>query len=79
MKKKYPEFTSVLQGAVKRAGYTMLSLADRTGIPYPTINRRLNDPGSWRSCELAAILRVAPFNESEKESLFKFLEGGVFR
>lgn len=79
MVKKYSEFTNIIQGAVKRAGLTMLSLAGQTGIPYPTLNRRLKDPGSWRGCELAAVIRVAPFNESEKQALFAIMEGGELR
>lgn len=40
------------------AGFNPLSLAIATGIPRTTLNRHLDDPGSFKMRELEAIARV---------------------
>ncbi len=72
--KKYPQITNALLGAIKRAGYTGMSITKKTGIPYPTFNRRLRDPGSWRICELKALFKWVELNESERKEVMKCLE-----
>lgn len=69
--KKYPKITTIILGAAARNGYNAKSLAERTGIPCPTFNRRLDNPGGWRVYELKAVCRVISFLKDEIEIIRK--------
>lgn len=74
---KTPTLTSTLKGAAARCGYSMRALAKATGIPYQTImQNRLPDPGSWRLCEIWAIVRVLEFTDDELMEVIGILRKG---
>lgn len=66
-----PEITKILIGAAARSGYSMRSLAKVVGIKYPTLNRRLADPGGWRLFEIKAICRHIDFMPDEAKVIRK--------
>ena len=74
---KAPLLTRIIKGAAARSGYSMRQLARETGIPYQTImQNRLSDPGSWRLCEIWAIVRVLEFTDDELMEVIGILRKG---
>lgn len=74
---KIPRITRIIKGAAARSEYSMRQLARETGIPYQTLmQNRLPDPGSWRLCEIWAIVRVLEFTDDELIELIGILRKG---
>ena len=78
--KKKPEITNIIKGAVARAGYSMRSLCNETGLSYSTVaHNRLNDPGGWTFREFGAITRLVHFNNEEMTQIFEAMKGNLRR
>ena len=69
--KRKPRISQLIKGAAARCNYSMLSLSIATGIPYATLNRRLENPGGWKLCELSAVFKKIVFLPEEAEEIRK--------
>lgn len=49
------EVGSAVDSAIKDAGRTKVSVSDETGIPYPTLNRKVAGKSEFSFTELLAI------------------------
>lgn len=74
MKKNTRIITKTLKGAIARAGYSGLSFAKLTGIPYQTLLYRYKHPATWRFCEWGSVERHLTLNDSEREIIRKELK-----
>lgn len=57
------EVGSAVESAIKDAGRTKVSVSDETGIPYPTLNRKVAGKSEFSFTELLAVsecLGVSP-------------------
>lgn len=72
---KYPKITNYIRGAVRRNEMTDTELAERTGIPYQTLQKRYRNPALWRFCEWGAVLRHVVFTEEELKAIGKEVKG----
>jgi hypothetical protein len=70
-KQNSPPLTATIKGAAERAGLSGLKLSAATGIPYQTLQYRYRNPGTWKFCEWAAVLRHIELNESEEKEIRK--------
>lgn len=57
------EVGSIVESAIKSAGRTKVSVSEETGIPYPTLNRKVAGKSEFSFTELLLIaecLQVSP-------------------
>lgn len=57
------EVGSIVESAIKAAGRTKVSISDESGIPYPTLNRKVAGKSEFSFTELlhiAECLGVSP-------------------
>ena len=65
------EITTTIKGAMERNKITGRLLSRRTGIRYGTIQYRWRNPGTWKLCEMSALLKNIEFLPDEIEILRK--------